>query len=114
MGKKVRSARGVILDLDLMKIKEQIASAPTPLEVKARQNFIESRLKRRLKKAQAAVAVESTNVETEPTMPEPSTATVKAETEHIEDAVQAQTEPPAPPKKKKSTKQKARPTKKKE
>ncbi len=109
MGKKVRSARGVIIDFDLMKIKEQIASAPAPLEVKARQNFIESRLKRRLKKAQAAVSIESTEIEAEPIMPEP--AAVKEEaTAHIEDVVE---ETPAP-KKKKTTKQKARPTKKKE
>lgn len=50
MGKKVRSARGELVDFDLLKIKEQMASAPTPTDVRARQNFIEKRLRRRLKK----------------------------------------------------------------
>jgi hypothetical protein len=73
MGKKVRSARGVEVDFDLMQIKKQIAAAPTPLEVKARQNFIENRLKRRVKKAQNTVD-EANADEVQPEMPEPPTA----------------------------------------
>jgi len=105
MRRKARSARGVIVDFDLMKIKEQIASMPAPLEVKARQDFIENRLKRRLKKAQDAVIVESTKVEAEPKMPEPAAVDIQAES-YIETA-DSEVEP-----KKKTTKQKARPTKK--
>lgn len=50
MGKKIRSARGEQVDFDLLKIKEQISSAAPPQDVKMRQDFIEKRLRRRLKK----------------------------------------------------------------
>jgi len=50
MGKQVKSARGEIVDFDLIKIKEQIASAPPPVDVKQRQDFVEKRLRRRIKK----------------------------------------------------------------
>ncbi len=53
MGKKVRSAKGEMVDFDLLKIKEQIASAPAPQDVKLRQDFIEKRIRRRLKKVPA-------------------------------------------------------------
>ena len=49
---KVRSARGEMVDFDLLKIKEQIASSPKPTEVKQRENFIDKKLRRRLKKLQ--------------------------------------------------------------
>jgi len=52
MGKKVRSARGAQVDFDLLRIKEQIASSPLPQDVKLRQDFIEKRLRRRLKKVE--------------------------------------------------------------
>ncbi len=70
MDKKARSARGEIVDFDLMKIKEQIAAAPTPLEVKVRQDFIESRLKRRIKKAKNAIDVPDKVVA--PSLPQPA------------------------------------------
>ncbi len=60
MGKKTRSARGEQVDFDLLRIKEQIASSPPPMDVKKRQDFIEKRLRRRLKKVPApAPKVES-------------------------------------------------------
>ena len=122
MGKKVRSVRGEIVDFDLIQIKKQIASAPTPLEVKARQDFIENRLKRRIKKAQNVV--DESNKDVAPELPEPA-ATV--DESHIEDdtkevvsealaAVEESVEPVKEVKKtvkKKTTKQVARPTKKK-
>lgn len=74
MGKKVRSAKGDLVDFDFLKIKEQLASAPTPMEVKNRQNFIENRLKRRLKKK--TPVVEKAAVEVEPTLPEPAETVV--------------------------------------
>ncbi len=113
MPRKARSARGVIVDFDLMKIKEQIASAPTPLEVKLRQDFIENRVKRRLKKAQTTVKVESTAVEADPKLPEPSTDAVEedeaVDSAYIEDEKAEEKETKIT--KKKTTKQKARPTK---
>ena len=128
MGKKVRSARGEIVDFDLMKIKEQIASAPTPLEVKARQNFIENRMKRRIKKAQNAVDVAKDDT-VAPKLPEPAPAVDESHIEEAETkeevsealaAVEAMSEEPvkeeAPKKvvKKRTTKQRARPKKKTE
>jgi len=77
MGKPVRSAKGVPVDFDKLKIKEQLASAPTPMEVKNRQNFIENRLKRRLKKK--LPVVEKAAVEVEPTLPEPLETVLKEE-----------------------------------
>jgi hypothetical protein len=51
MPKKVRSARGVMVDFDLIAIKKQIAERPATNDVRARQDFIEKKLRRRLKKA---------------------------------------------------------------
>jgi hypothetical protein len=50
MGHTVKSARGVKVDFDLLKIKEQIAAAPKTTDVKARESFIDQKFKRRLKK----------------------------------------------------------------
>lgn len=50
MSKTVKSARGVEVNFDLMKIKEQIAAAPKPTTVKVREDFIDQKFKRRLKK----------------------------------------------------------------
>lgn len=50
MGKKVRSSRGEMVDFDLLKIKEQMTASPAPTDVRARQDFIEKRMRRRLKK----------------------------------------------------------------
>jgi hypothetical protein len=94
MGKKVRSAKGEVVDFDYLKIKEQLASAPTPVEVKNRQNFIENRLKRRLKKK--LPVVESAAVNVEPSLPEP-----------VEDVIVAE-ESAAVEETKTATKQKAR------
>jgi len=90
MGKKVKSAKGELVDFDYLKIKEQLASAPTPMEVKNRQNFIENRLKRRLKKK--VPVVESSSVEVEPTLPEPATeVSVKEETAPVVEETQTTT-----------------------
>ena len=48
--KGVLSARGTRVDFDLLKIKEQIAAAPKTVNVTAREDFIDNRLKRRLKR----------------------------------------------------------------
>jgi hypothetical protein len=110
MPRKVRSAKGEVVDFDLLKIKEQIASAPTPTEVKTRQDFIENRLKRRLKKKTAVV--EKTEVDVEPKLPEP------ADGVEIEEAVlkeEASVEETVPVEEKKSSpKQRARKKKKPE
>ena len=46
----VKSAKGVLVDFDLLKIKQQIASAPKTTNVQAREDFIDRKFKRRLKK----------------------------------------------------------------
>ena len=52
----VRTARGKIIDFDLMKVKTQIASAPKPVAVQNRENFIDRKLRRKLRKAQREAA----------------------------------------------------------
>lgn len=55
MGKKVRSARGVMVDFDLMKVKEEIANAQS-VDVTDRTAFVEKRLRRRTKRSTTPVA----------------------------------------------------------
>ena len=70
MSKRVKSARGQLVDFDLLKIKEQIASAPPPVDVQQRQDFVERRLRRKVKKKE--ITVESGGETTvEPNMPSP-------------------------------------------
>lgn len=62
----VRSARGEIVDFDLLTIKEQIAAAPPPITIRARENFIDRQLKRRTKNIldqAAALAVTEVSIE---------------------------------------------------
>lgn len=54
MAKKVRSARGVEVDFDLLKVKQQIAESPA-IDVSARENFVEKRLRRRTKRSPTPV-----------------------------------------------------------
>lgn len=68
MAKPTRSARGELVDFDLLKIKQQMAATPTPPPVAARENFIDQRFKRRLKKAKAAPVDTKTNTEPEDTV----------------------------------------------
>lgn len=65
MPKAVRSAKGQSVNFDLLRIKQQMASAPKTTTVKAREAFIDQKYKRRLKKMKRVVAeqVASVNVE---------------------------------------------------
>lgn len=56
MAKKVRSARGELVDFDLLKIKSAIASAPKPLTVTKREDFIDKKSRKRLKKIKDLVS----------------------------------------------------------
>lgn len=71
MKKVTRSARGVVVDFDLLKIKQQIATAPKTTDVKARESFIDQKFKRRLKR----LTQEVTAPRTEPTPPVDDPAT---------------------------------------
>lgn len=63
MSKGVLSARGVTVDFSLLHIKEQIASVPKSVTVKAREDFIDQKFKRRLKRqTEDAIALVSAEV----------------------------------------------------
>lgn len=51
MTRRARSARGVIVDFDLLQIKEQIGAKAPTLDVKMREDFIDKKLKRRIRRA---------------------------------------------------------------
>lgn len=53
MPKKVRSAKGKIIDFDLLRIKEQMINGPKPPNVQERQNFIDQKMRRRVKKVKS-------------------------------------------------------------
>ena len=61
MAVKGKSAKGVIVDFDLLRIKEQMASAPPSIDVQKRQDFIESRMRRRARKKVPAGLLEKAN-----------------------------------------------------
>lgn len=64
MGKKVRTMRGEILDWDLASVKNQMAKKPAPLNVKERQDFIDSKLRRRVKRVKDQIhELQSTKVD---------------------------------------------------
>lgn len=69
MGKKVRSAKGALVDFDLLKIKEQMSTAPTPTDVRARQDFIDRRQRRRIRKTLTTPVPKVQKVKVEPKMP---------------------------------------------
>lgn len=56
IGKGARSARGEIVDFDLLRIKENLATAPKGSTVKAREDFIDNKFKRRLRRLTEATA----------------------------------------------------------
>lgn len=68
--KGTRSAKGVLVDFDLLKIKQQIASAPKPVVVQARETFIDNKFKRQLKKL-TRDALDLTNDVVESADPQP-------------------------------------------
>jgi hypothetical protein len=72
MGKKVRSARGEVIDFDLLKIKEQIAQTPPSVDVKKREEFIDKKFQRRLRKQKREVETMAT-IDVEPQITENST-----------------------------------------
>lgn len=95
-GRIARSMRGESVDFDLFDIKRQMANQPKSTEVKAREDFIEQRLRRRRsklernRKAQIEATTqareekeqveESVRTKVEETTEEETQKTVKAET----------------------------------
>lgn len=69
--KGVMSARGERVDFDLLKIKQQIAAAPKTTTVKAREDFIDQKFKRRLNRQTREVAAQVAEINTAPLGEEP-------------------------------------------
>ena len=100
MAVRGRSAKGVVVDFDLLRIKEEMAAAPTSIDVQKRQDFIENRMRRRArKKVPQELLNKIPEVEVEKEMP-------AVEGEAAELVVE---EKAAPTPKKSRTRQKARP-----
>lgn len=95
---KTRSAKGEIVDFDRLKIKQQLSGQPVTLDVKAREDFIDKKLRRRNRRIKQATVVNVPEVVD-------SEALLNVETppasEHID--------PPKDDKKPVETKQKHRP-----
>lgn len=53
---KTRSAKGEMVDFDLLKIRQKLSAQPVTLDVKAREDFIDKKLRRRMRKIKTAVA----------------------------------------------------------
>ena len=71
---KVRSAKGEDVDFDLLKIKAQMAASPKTTSVQAREDFIDRKFKRRLRKLKRDVVVtQAGDVTVEPTEAETET-----------------------------------------
>lgn len=56
MSKKIKSARGEILDLDLMKIKTSMENKPKTANVIEREEFIDQKLRRHIRRNRAEQA----------------------------------------------------------
>jgi len=94
MGKKVRSAKGEMVDFDFLKIKEGLASAPTSISVRERQDFIESRSKRRIKKLTTPIA--EVRVSTDLPKPDEGSDVIEPEVEIEAEMVDTSTEEATP------------------
>ena len=57
MAKGARSARGELVDFDLLRIKENLGAAPKGSTVKAREDFIDNKFKRRLRRLSETAVV---------------------------------------------------------
>lgn len=67
MSKIVKSAKGETIDFDLLKIKAQMANTPKSTTVKAREDFIDKKLKRRIQKLKTTTVTQAAPVDVEPT-----------------------------------------------
>jgi hypothetical protein len=60
----VFSARGEAVDFDLLKIKQQMVSIPKNIVVEARENYVDNKFKRQLKRS-TREAAETLSVESD-------------------------------------------------
>jgi hypothetical protein len=62
----VRSARGVLVDFDHLIIKQQLGQTPTTTDVKAREDHVDERLKRRaIRRAQKLAKLAKADIDAE-------------------------------------------------
>ena len=95
MPRIVRSARGEIVDFDLIMIKNQLAQAPQNVEVARRQQFIDNKEESpRRQVAKPATQPVQPPVEVPPTIEKVSASDFEAEAPST--AVPLKVEPPAP------------------
>lgn len=102
MAKKTRSMRGEIVDWDLAQIKSQMESAPPPVNVQARQDFIDQKLRRRVKRVKESISKIDRGADAAPVGDVPVEQTEKIDEVKVE-AVEKQT-----PAKKRTVKRKAK------
>lgn len=55
MPKIVKSIKGEMVDFDILKIKQEMESTPTPIEVSERKQFIDNKLQRRIRRAKTDI-----------------------------------------------------------
>lgn len=72
MGKSVRSARGAMVDFDMLKIKQALAAAPKPTVVKDRENFVDNKIKRKIRKLSRPKTEPDATIDVAPDTPEES------------------------------------------
>lgn len=95
MAKGVRSARGEIVDFDLLRIKENLGQAPKASTVKAREDFIDQKFKRRLRRMSETVA-QAAAPQAGTAQPQPAVAAVEPAVEEVAlevEDISADTEP---------------------
>lgn len=73
---KTRSARGQIVDFDLLKIKQALVTQADKVDVKAKSNFLDRRLSKKLAKA---VPPKAKTVEDQPVVTKKTKAVEKQE-----------------------------------
>jgi len=88
---RARSAKGVLIDFDLLKIRQKLQAKPITVDVKAREDFIDKKLRRRMRKIKTATsgpidieaAVEVAPAKTiDPPKPEVKTAPAESKQKH--------------------------------
>ena len=97
MARKTKSALGEEVDFDLIDIKSQIAAAPKTVEVTAREDYVDKKLRRQVYKTAAAVKQKLQAAKAEEPAAEPTPAPVVEEPVAVEEAA------PAPKKTRKRT-----------
>jgi len=73
MGKIVRTARGELIDLDILKMKQSIGNKPKPPLVKEREEFVDQKLHRKIRRAKVEQAKVEADIPVEEPVDSPQT-----------------------------------------